>query len=64
MGPDGIFEQAFIDAAGPAAEGTYITFGGVPPSKLTGAGATWYAELQEAVQRASQRPTPATATSR
>jgi branched-chain amino acid transport system substrate-binding protein len=42
MGPDGIFEQAFIDAAGPAAEGTYITFGGVPPSKLTGAGATWY----------------------
>ena len=42
MGPDGIYEQAFIDAAGPAAEGTYITFGGVPPSKLTGAGATWY----------------------
>src|SRR5229473_3282749 len=42
MGPDGILELAFIDAAGPAAEGTYITFGGVPPSKLTGAGATWY----------------------
>jgi branched-chain amino acid transport system substrate-binding protein len=42
MGPDGIYEQAFIDAAGPAAEGTYITFGGVPPSKLTGAGAQWY----------------------
>jgi branched-chain amino acid transport system substrate-binding protein len=42
MGPDGIYEQAFIDAAGPAAEGTYISFGGVPPSKLTGAGATWY----------------------
>jgi branched-chain amino acid transport system substrate-binding protein len=42
MGPDGIFEQAWLDAAGPAAEGTYITFGGVPPSKLTGAGATWY----------------------
>ncbi|MGI9148924.1 MAG: branched-chain amino acid ABC transporter substrate-binding protein [Chloroflexota bacterium] len=42
MGPDGIFEKAFIDAAGPAAEGSYITFGGVPPSKLTGLGATWY----------------------
>src|SRR6266851_1658674 len=41
-GPEGIDEKAFIDAAGPAAEGTYITFGGVPPSKLTGAGATWY----------------------
>ncbi|MDQ6670862.1 MAG: branched-chain amino acid ABC transporter substrate-binding protein [Chloroflexota bacterium] len=47
MGPDGIFEQAFIDAAGPAAEGTYITFGGVPPSKLTGLGATWYANYKK-----------------
>ena len=46
MGPDGIFEQAFIDAAGPAAEGTYITFGGVPPSKLTGAGAAWYTKYK------------------
>jgi branched-chain amino acid transport system substrate-binding protein len=47
MGPDGIYEQAFIDAAGPAAEGTYITFGGVPPSKLTGAGAQWYANYKK-----------------
>jgi branched-chain amino acid transport system substrate-binding protein len=47
MGPDGIFEQAFIDAAGPAAEGTYITFGGVPPSKLTGAGAAWFAKYKQ-----------------
>jgi branched-chain amino acid transport system substrate-binding protein len=46
MGPDGIFEQAFIDAAGPAAENTYITFGGVAPSKLTGAGAEWYANYK------------------
>jgi branched-chain amino acid transport system substrate-binding protein len=46
MGPDGIFEQAFLDAAGPAAEGTYITFGGVPPSKLTGAGAQWYTKYK------------------
>jgi len=42
MGPDGIYEQAFIDDAGDAAEGVYITFGGVPPSKLTGKGAEWY----------------------
>jgi branched-chain amino acid transport system substrate-binding protein len=42
MGPDGILEKAFIDAAGPAAEGTYITFGGLGPSKLTGKGADWY----------------------
>jgi branched-chain amino acid transport system substrate-binding protein len=42
MGPDGILEQAFIDDAGDAAEDVYITFGGVPPSKLTGKGAEWY----------------------
>jgi branched-chain amino acid transport system substrate-binding protein len=47
MGPDGIYEQAFIDAAGPAAEGTYITFGGVPPSKLTGKGAQWYQSYKQ-----------------
>jgi branched-chain amino acid transport system substrate-binding protein len=43
MGPDGIFEQAFLDDAGDAAEGVYVTFGGIGPSKLTGKGAEWYA---------------------
>ena len=42
MGPDGILEQAFIDDAGDAAEDVYVTFGGVPPSKLAGKGAAWY----------------------
>lgn len=42
MGPDGIFEQALIDAAGKDAEGVYATFGGIPGKKLTGAGKTWY----------------------
>jgi len=42
MGPDGIYEQAFLDDAGDAAEDVYITFGGVPPTKLTGKGADWY----------------------
>ncbi len=41
MGPDGIYEDAFIEAAGPAAEGVYATFGAAPPDKLTGAGADW-----------------------
>jgi len=41
MGPDGIFEQAFIEAAGEAAENVYVTFGGIPPSELQGAAATW-----------------------
>ena len=35
MGPDGIMEQAFLDLAGDAAEGTYITVVGIPPSALT-----------------------------
>lgn len=42
MGPDGIFEQALIDAAGKDGEGVYATFGGVPGKELTGAGKTWY----------------------
>lgn len=42
MGPDGIYEDAFLEAAGDAAEGTYITFGGVPGPKLTGKGKEWY----------------------
>lgn len=42
MGPDGIYEQAFIDDAGDAGEGVYITFGGIGASKLTGKGADWY----------------------
>ncbi len=39
MGPDGIAENAFIEAAGEAAEGTYTTFGGLPASELEGKGA-------------------------
>jgi len=42
MGPDGIYEQAFLDDAGDASEGVYVTFGGIPPTKLVGKGATWY----------------------
>lgn len=44
MVPDGCFEKAFIDAAGKEnLEGTaYITFGGVPPSKLEGKGKEFY----------------------
>ncbi|MFN8505287.1 branched-chain amino acid ABC transporter substrate-binding protein [Kouleothrix sp.] len=42
MGPDGIYEDAFLEAAGEAGEGAYATFGGVPASKLTGKGKEWY----------------------
>jgi branched-chain amino acid transport system substrate-binding protein len=36
MGPDGIYEKAFLDAAGEAAEGTYLTFGGTTADQYTG----------------------------
>lgn len=42
MGPDGIFEQALVDAAGKDADGVYATFGGVPPKELTGKGKEFY----------------------
>jgi branched-chain amino acid transport system substrate-binding protein len=47
MGPDGIFEEALIQAAGQDAEGVYATFGGVPAQELTGAGKTWYENYKE-----------------
>ncbi|HLI28040.1 MAG TPA: branched-chain amino acid ABC transporter substrate-binding protein [Chloroflexota bacterium] len=53
MGPDGIFEQAFLDAAGEAAIGTYVTFGGVPVSRYTGKAAEW---LQRYRQRFNSEP--------
>lgn len=42
MGPDGIAEDAFIKEVGTVGEGTYVTFGGLPGNKMTGAGKTWY----------------------
>ncbi len=47
MGPDGVYESEFIEAAADAAEGSYITFGGVPPDKLTGAGADFVKKYTE-----------------
>ena len=42
MGPDGIYEEALIDAAGKDGEGVYATFGGVPAKELKGTGQKWY----------------------
>jgi branched-chain amino acid transport system substrate-binding protein len=42
MGPDGLYQQGFIDDAGEAANGIYVTFGAVTGSKLTAKGAEWY----------------------
>ena len=48
MVPDGCREQAFIDAAGAAnLEGRcFVTFGGLPPEKLTGKGSEFVARYR------------------
>jgi branched-chain amino acid transport system substrate-binding protein len=42
MSGDGVFEKSWFDGAGAAANGTLLTFGGVGPDQLTGAGKEWY----------------------
>ncbi len=44
MVPDGCFEQSFIDAAGAANVNgrCYVTFGGLPPDRLTGRGKEFF----------------------
>jgi branched-chain amino acid transport system substrate-binding protein len=46
LGPDGLVNQAFIDGAGEAAEGAYITFGGLPANQLQGTGKLWYDQFK------------------
>ncbi|HEY7066879.1 MAG TPA: branched-chain amino acid ABC transporter substrate-binding protein [Chloroflexota bacterium] len=41
MGPDGIFERAFLDAAGQAALATYLTSPGVPVNSYPAVAAAW-----------------------
>ena len=45
--PDGVYDKAFLDGAGPAAEGAMLTFGGVPAPKLTGKGADFYKNYKD-----------------
>ena len=47
MGPDGMYEDAFIEAAGKAADGVMITFGGVPPEQLKGDGAAFVKKFRK-----------------
>jgi branched-chain amino acid transport system substrate-binding protein len=51
MGPDTLFEHAFIRDAGAHAEGTLITFGGVPPALLEGKGRAFYDRYVERFER-------------
>jgi branched-chain amino acid transport system substrate-binding protein len=52
LGPDGLINQDFVDGAGEAAEGAYITFGGVPAGNLAGPGADYAARMQEVLGHA------------
>jgi branched-chain amino acid transport system substrate-binding protein len=45
MSVDGVAESEFITQAGAAAEGQYITFGGIPASAYTGAPKDWAAKF-------------------
>lgn len=49
MVPDGCLETAFIESAGAGNvnDTTYVTFGGVPASELTGKGAEFYAAYKQ-----------------
>lgn len=51
MGADTLFEHAFIEDAAEHAEGTLITFGGVPPALLTGAGRAFFERYVETFER-------------
>src|SRR5215203_4459374 len=42
MSGDGVFEESWYKGAGAAGNGTWLTFGGVGPAQLTGAGKEWY----------------------
>jgi branched-chain amino acid transport system substrate-binding protein len=54
MGPDGIYENAFLEAAGEAAEDAYLTFGGTTADQYTGKAAefrdAYSAKYTEAIQ--------------
>jgi len=47
MGPDGMANQAYVDGSGDASEGSFVTFGGLPPTALEGIGAEWYSAMKE-----------------
>src|SRR3954453_12533553 len=55
FGPDGVNEKTWAEGAGSAAAGTYLTFGGVDISQLTGTGKAW-AEAYKAAHNGETPP--------
>jgi branched-chain amino acid transport system substrate-binding protein len=50
MGPDATKEDAFLQAAGPAAEGALVTLGGLPPEKMNDEARAWFARYRKRYQ--------------
>ncbi|HEX4898535.1 MAG TPA: branched-chain amino acid ABC transporter substrate-binding protein [Candidatus Limnocylindrales bacterium] len=48
MSGDGVFEKSWYEGAGDSGNGTLLTFGGVGPDQLVGAGKTWFEEYKTA----------------
>jgi len=46
MTGDGVFEKSWYDGAGESGNGTFLTFGGVGPDQLTGAGKEWFEKFK------------------
>lgn len=59
FGPDGVNEKSWYDGTGSAGNGTYLTFGGVDISQLTGSGKTW-ADAYKSAHGGTQPPFYAT----
>jgi len=47
MAPDANKESAFLEAAGPAAEGSLITLGGLPPEQMNDEAKAWYGRFRQ-----------------
>jgi branched-chain amino acid transport system substrate-binding protein len=54
IGPDGIFLDEFLSQGGEAAEGAYITFGGLPESELSAKGQQFVQEYESRYDDAIQ----------
>lgn len=50
MGPDANKEDAFLESAGPAANGCLVTLGGLPPERMNDEAKAWFARYRQRFQ--------------
>jgi branched-chain amino acid transport system substrate-binding protein len=58
MGPDGIAQQSYVKEAGADAEGTFVTFAGLPPEEIAKASAEGKAWYDDYVKTYNLKPDP------